>query len=790
MAEVFARLLEMSAVASAVIVVVAVIRLLLRRAPRKYAYALWSVAAFRLVCPVSFRSAFSLFSLAGVKVERTITKALEVPEAPEVLSTPPGMEWEPVVVDPEYVVTIPAVPAPAPEASVITLERVLEIAAVVWLVGLAALLIYGVVSYVRLRRRMATAVHFADRIWQSERVQSPFILGFVRPRIYMPFGLSMEQHRYVLAHEEYHLARLDHIVRPLAFLILAVHWFNPFVWLAYYLMGRDMEMSCDEKVLSEEENISKAYSITLLSFAANRRFPSPSPLAFGESGVKGRIKNVLNWKRPRTWVAVLAVLVCVVVIAGCAADPVEQTDPADTALLADQLEDLTAQGVDAAGFHTTLGTIQLTRQEREAVAGYLRELTADDLTWLEDAEQWYGRGDELRLDIDGFGLSFRDGETALWCVEYKDGSASRQLVWLVDSPELAEFLAELEAAQGWTGTLLPGETADGTELFSMSVDLTHDGQREELIVTGSGWNSQLERWSSLQVVVKQGGQILWTGTAGTDHAAQDGIYLYQRDGKEYLMRWTPYLGGGGCELAYSIFRLDESGDEAVLEEKALSFSVMPVGLLDVDMDALRAFEAEINTLLEDTIVLADTASSNGTPYYSTNQTTLTRLWGGGMADRLSAERETYFAQGPFVYSGVEINDSYLEASVMALVKGKVDLSQQFDGARITLVEELPTGTVGTHGGCFIYRLEYQPFARMGEGAVRWEETVRYYLITNVEYPNASYDEDLMQWDLVAVLTEEAIQSRFNTAELMEIYDDEYQAAVVETVNQWRLARAQ
>ena len=148
-----------------------------------------------------------------------------------------------------------------------------------------------------MRRRVDTAIRLRDNIYQSDAIRSPFILGFLRPRIYLPFGLDPEPMEYVLAHEQYHIRRRDDLIKAFAFLLLAVHWFNPLCWLSFRLMERDMEMSCDEKVLSGNANIRKAYSLTLLSFAAGRRFPAASPLAFGETGVKGHVKGVLNYRK-------------------------------------------------------------------------------------------------------------------------------------------------------------------------------------------------------------------------------------------------------------------------------------------------------------------------------------------------------------------------------------------------------------------------------------------------------------------------------------------------------------
>lgn len=318
MASVLRSVFEMSLTASAVILAVLLARLLLRKAPRKYSYALWAAAAFRLVCPVSFRAAFSLFSLTR-RVEGAGLSQLS-PGLPPAdfagTAAPPA--------DSAVTVLPPAVTDPSVGTQVSAGLSAMDVLAVLWLAGIAALLIYAVVSYVLLRRRMSTAVRLEGNVWQSERVRSPFVLGVLKPRIYLPYGLTGEQTRYVLAHERYHLKRLDHAVRPLAFLILTVHWFNPLVWAAFLLMGRDMEMSCDEAVLAREEDAGRAYSATLLSFAANRRFPSPSPLAFGEGSVKTRIKNALNWRRPRLWVTAAAIVLCIAVLAACTADPLDK----------------------------------------------------------------------------------------------------------------------------------------------------------------------------------------------------------------------------------------------------------------------------------------------------------------------------------------------------------------------------------------------------------------------------------------------------------------------------------
>lgn len=312
----FLTILQMSGRASAVILAVTALRALLRRAPKKISFLLWSAAAFRLCCPVSFRWVFSLFQLKK-PVERavslaaqTVRAARSAPAAGDSLS-PQGF--------------VPIHPAAAPASS--PQELLLRIGAILWLAGMAAMAVYAMGSLIRLRRQLSSAVRLEDGVWQSERVRSPFILGLFRPRIYVPFGLDGVRLEYVLAHERYHLSHLDHVVKLFAFLLLTLHWFNPLVWLAYVLMGRDMEMRCDEAVLSQMGGGRKAYSMTLLTFAARRRFSFPGPLAFSENSVRERVRNALRWKKPRLWVTLAALAVCVLAVASCSANPKETAVP-------------------------------------------------------------------------------------------------------------------------------------------------------------------------------------------------------------------------------------------------------------------------------------------------------------------------------------------------------------------------------------------------------------------------------------------------------------------------------
>ncbi len=337
MDSIFLKVLNMSTGACYVIAAVLAARLLLRRAPKIYSYLLWAVVGFRLCCPFSFRSVFSLFSVkplqstlsAGYGVANPVFFPDVYDTLEQVAAGTESLELSGVLVmNPSLTVGGGNSAVIPPEGTMsVSTGSILDMVVLIWFTGMAALLIYGLISYLCLYRKLRRAVRLKDNVWQSDWVKSPFILGIIRPKIYIPFSLSEEAFSYVLTHEHIHLRRKDHLIKILACFVLTVHWFNPLVWLAFRLLVKDMEMSCDERVLKELDKGSgaekKEYSMSLLAFASNQRFYAPGPLAFGESAVKSRVKNVLRWKKPQQWMTVCALVFCLVVTAACAANPPE-----------------------------------------------------------------------------------------------------------------------------------------------------------------------------------------------------------------------------------------------------------------------------------------------------------------------------------------------------------------------------------------------------------------------------------------------------------------------------------
>ena len=358
MAAVFLKLLNLSISASWLVLAVLVLRLISKRSPKWVNVLLWGIVALRLVLPFSIESALSLIPSA----ETVSPAAVQFAPAPTITS---GVS----VIDNAVNPALSEHFAAAPTASVNPLYVWTEIAGWVWLIGLGAMLLYALVSYLRLRRRVSVSLPIRDRIYLCDAISSPFILGVVKPHIYLPSGLDEVQRQNVLAHEQAHLARRDHWWKPLGFALLAVYWFNPVLWLAYTLLCRDIELACDERVIrTMDESAVKTYSTVLLACSMPRKAVITCPLAFGEVGVKERVRNALHYKKPAFWVVAASVAVCVVVAVCFLTDPPTDTDAAG--LVGFHREQVTyADVTDASGAQPP--SVQLTAEETNAVYALL-----------------------------------------------------------------------------------------------------------------------------------------------------------------------------------------------------------------------------------------------------------------------------------------------------------------------------------------------------------------------------------------------------------------------------------
>ena len=318
MNEFFLKIINMSISASWLIFAVLILRLVLKKAPKWVNVLLWGIVAIRLICPFSFESALSLIPSAETFPKKIISgPSFDVQSG----ITPVDNRINDYLGDRYFEgVTVPANNG----------NNIMTILTIVWTIGILLLVAYTVISYWRLRRKVDTAVRYKDNIFQSENVKSPFVLGIIKPRIYLPFNMNGQDLEHVVAHEQAHIHRKDHWWKPFGFLLLTIHWFNPLVWLAYVLLCRDIELACDEKVIKELGNEQRAdYTQALVACSVNRRMIAACPLAFGEVGVKDRVKSVMNYKKPAFWIIILAVIVCVFVAVCFLTNPVTKNNGTD-----------------------------------------------------------------------------------------------------------------------------------------------------------------------------------------------------------------------------------------------------------------------------------------------------------------------------------------------------------------------------------------------------------------------------------------------------------------------------
>ena len=500
----FPTVLNMSLTASAVILVVLLARFLLRRAPKVFSYALWAVVLFRLLCPVSLTAGISLFGAVDAPVraatpgistveylpavrENLTTGAEETPATPAV-PVMPVTDPEPVTpaVQPSQDETAPAAKSALPSLS--------EVAAWVWLTGVVGMLGYSLVSLCRLRRRIVGAVRLRDNIYLADHIDSPFVMGVLRPRIYLPSTLAEGERGYIILHEQCHIQRFDPAVKLLSFTALCLHWFNPLVWLSFLLSGRDMEMRCDEAVIRQlGDGVRADYSASLLSLATGRRILAGAPLAFGEGDPKSRIENLLRFRRPKTWALLLAGVLCVALIAACGVNPRSVADPLGKDFsLGEMLYSDPELGADWEGLPRVLvgenGTVTLRRD-------------GSDVLYTEQADQ--------NLSQDSFDARFRSEESGSF--GWVDGMSAAKLrrscasVWAFQAEDTADGqpnLLWLLAGKNGEVYLALGyqEEASGMDFFAWVFRLTEDQ---------SGSYASMEEYALSRVNEAKAGEITY-----------------------------------------------------------------------------------------------------------------------------------------------------------------------------------------------------------------------------------------------------------------------------------------
>lgn len=325
MSQFFLKIFNMSISASWIILIVLVLRLLLKKAPKWINVLLWGIVAIRLICPFTIESVMSLMPSAETINPQTITRTPTINTGiPSINNT-----LNPIIQESTIVVS--------QEESINILQLLISVFSKVWIAGIVLMLTYSVMSYIRIKRKIGTAVLLQDNIYQSETVVSPFVLGLIKPKIYLPFNISEQDILSVICHEQAHIQRKDYLWKPLGFLLLTLHWFNPLVWLGYILLCRDIELACDERAIKKMTTEQRAdYSQALLACSVNRRMIAACPIAFGEVNVKNRIINVINYKKPTFWIIVVAIIASIVVAACFLTNPVNSKDSTDNNTTTDE----------------------------------------------------------------------------------------------------------------------------------------------------------------------------------------------------------------------------------------------------------------------------------------------------------------------------------------------------------------------------------------------------------------------------------------------------------------------
>lgn len=311
MSNLFYTVLNMSITSSIIIALVIIIRLFFKNLPKKYSYILWSVVGFRLCVPYSFKSIISLFNIGSVinsNPIKTDNNKLSYVDKASII--------------PQSI----ASSSDVSNTDTITLSNALPY---IWLGIVLIILTVSIIKYLKCKYMLKDSEKFSDNIYYCDKISTPFIFGITAPKIYIPKGTDIAYLEYIIAHEKYHLKRKDYIIKAFAYLLLCIHFFNPLCYVAFRLMNKDMEMSCDEKVIESFKSIKREYSTALLGFATNNYKASPSPLCFIENDAKSRIKNILKFKKPKKAVSIISIILCLTVLSACVSNPVDvkkQTD--------------------------------------------------------------------------------------------------------------------------------------------------------------------------------------------------------------------------------------------------------------------------------------------------------------------------------------------------------------------------------------------------------------------------------------------------------------------------------
>lgn len=588
MERLFFDVVNLSITASWVIGVVLLLRLVLRPAPKKYVCLLWLVVLFRLLCPVTVETAFSLVPQhAAIQPEIVYT-------TPQVASQSEAVNQ---IADKTVNPVLQHHSAPNPAGSVNPLQVYVFLAARLWVLGIVVLCGYTLVSWFKLRRQLGEAVPDGEGVYLCDAITSPFVFGIMRPRIYLPFGLEEDERRWVLLHERSHIVRKDFLLKPLFWLAVVLHWMNPLVWAAWHFYSRDVELACDERAIgSLDDNQKWCYSNTLLQLAVQKTAWS-CPVAFGNNSVKQRIGHVLRYKQAAVGVVAVAVAVVVMMMAALGANPVQVY----------QLGDLRPGVEEQAGeidrLYLQWGSVQVEIVEPSAVEA-ARAMVADTTVQLVGKPRWNGRSyGAARCNM----IIFGDDEAPDWCyIVQLNGDCTE----IAPEEELCAHLrvkapAALRNFLAQYGRAACEQLRDTTFL----ADLNHDGVKEPLVV-----NPELECVSAYTA----DDQVLLIKNWMSGDTGFDSYHLCRIDGQDYVLEYCVRCLDSPIEpasMAWYLREYDSKGNARLVQQDQVEFS-LDFAKQNFDPQALYDFLQRLNGILDDSILLYSQEGSQR-PWYST-----------------------------------------------------------------------------------------------------------------------------------------------------------------------------
>ena len=591
----FLDFVNLTITAAWVIVAVLVLRAVLTRVPRKYVCLLWLVVLFRLLCPVSIETVLSV-------VPQPVTITYE-----DVAYTTPKIETNSAVVNTIADFTVNPVMeeylAPTPHASVNPMQVYLMMASIIWVLGIVLIALYTIISWARMGLRLRESVPEGG-YYRCANIDSPFVFGLLKPKIYLPYELDGEAKDYVLLHEQSHIARKDFLLKPIFWIAVAIHWMNPMVWVAWHYFTRDLELACDERAVdSLNANQKSDYSQTLLNLAVQpKRFTCP--VAFGNNSVKQRITHVLHYKGipalARDIVIVLLVLVMILLAVNpLKAGPLSEFEP--------KLLEKYPYGLNVINISYGVVDVHIDdKNEMEQFRDWLSNVKVQ--TTKSDGRPWYTG---VRIGIYGVKNESYNEETLTRHGEIEGVSMNitRDLSTIYAEGQLDSKL-KIRNTEAFREMIL-SYCKDALQNYldtTFYADLNHDGEDELILVDESvTWENGMGE--AKLAVYLQDGTLLYSTYLNAAHAGWGNYFLYEKDGKDYLLEFHPSMFQGRANYIWKLYKFDMDNQLVVVEEEGQAFNINPEQY-DFDINAIHAFLTEVETMLNDATLLVSVENSN------------------------------------------------------------------------------------------------------------------------------------------------------------------------------------